>query len=423
MHPLISICIPTYNRADLLDYCLENLATGLKDIGRPLEIVISDNGSTDRTPEVIEAHRARNPMIRAYRMTENRGGAANWLNAMYKSEGEFLAYLADDDSLVAEGFINHIERLEREPDLVAIYADWIAWNDKEECEIHRHYNGLTEFTSFAPSAPLELINYMLKRFYPPEIGVYRRDAMLRAHAFQGRSLPHYLTMYRLSRQGRIAFDPLPFYREHRLLKDRFQRTHWANMAMQYHMIGDELRLSLEEMVLMGMQDAGASHLNAEQAQIVRQSIDRILHMRLQLEVDRACARQDWITAVELRRRHVLWHGPGSEADTRRDALKIIIPAALQAVRQTFTSLSGATGISLRGFESSRISDFYRDQFPETPVYPLGDRSNGAATLIVHRDEQTLSEDASIHDPADVMVLERLLNVYRITQARIDLKGL
>ena len=55
MHPLISICIPTYNRAELLDYCLENLAA-LKDCGRPVEIVISDNGSTDRTPEVIEAH-------------------------------------------------------------------------------------------------------------------------------------------------------------------------------------------------------------------------------------------------------------------------------------------------------------------------------------------------------------------------------
>jgi glycosyltransferase involved in cell wall biosynthesis len=423
MHPLISICIPTYNRADLLDYCLNNLAAALEGIGRPAEIVISDNGSTDRTPKVIEAHRAKNPAIRAHRMPENRGGAANWLNAMYKSEGEFLAYLADDDSLVAEGLAHHIARLEREPDLVAIYADWIAWDDKEERELHRHYNGLTEFTSFAPSAPLDLINFMLKRFYPPEIGVYRRDAVIRSHSFHGRSLPHYLSMYRLSRLGRIGFDPLPFYREHRGLKDRFQRTHWANMSMQYHMIGDELRLSLEEMVLMGLQDAGASHLNAEQAQVVRQSIERILHMRLQLEVERACGRQDWITAVELRRRHVLWHGPGSDEDARRDALKIIIPAALQAVKQTLTSLSGATGISLRGFESERVSDFYRDHFPGTPVYPAGDRTNGAATLIVHRDEQTLVDDETIHDPSDVMVLERLLDLYRITQARIDLKGL
>ena len=58
-------------------------------------------------------------------------------------------------------------------------------------------------------------------------------------------------MYRLSRVGRIAFDPLPFYREHRILKDRFQRSHWANMAMQFHMIGDELRLALEAMVSDG----------------------------------------------------------------------------------------------------------------------------------------------------------------------------
>jgi hypothetical protein len=78
--------------------------------------------------------------------------------------------------------------------------------------------------------------------------VYRREALIRAHSFHGRSLPYYLNMYRLSRLGRIAFDPLPFYREHRILKDRFQAHHWANMQMQFHMIGDELRLALEEMV-------------------------------------------------------------------------------------------------------------------------------------------------------------------------------
>jgi abequosyltransferase len=76
MHPLISICIPTYNRADLLDYCLEGLAP-LRDCGTPFEIVISDNGSTDRTPEVIQAHASRNPLIRSHRLPENRGPAAN----------------------------------------------------------------------------------------------------------------------------------------------------------------------------------------------------------------------------------------------------------------------------------------------------------------------------------------------------------
>jgi hypothetical protein len=240
--------------------------------------------------------------------------------------------------------------------------------------------------------------------------------------FHGRSVPHYTNMYRLSRLGRIAFDPLPFYREHRVLKDRFQRTEWINMAMQFHMIGDELRLGLEEMVLMAMQDAGATHITDEQAQIVRQSIERILHSRIQLEVERACGRKDWITAVELRRRYVLWHGPGSEAETRRDVLQIVIPAALQAVGQTCRSLSGAAGISLRGFESGQIAEFFARHFPDAPILAPGAHVNGNSALIVHRDERTLAQDASVGDPAEVLVLERLLDLYRVTQARIDLKG-
>ncbi|MGH6742048.1 MAG: glycosyltransferase family 2 protein, partial [Bradyrhizobium sp.] len=108
MSPLISICLPTYNRADLLDFALDNLAP-LKDCGRPVEIVISDSGSTDNTSQVIEAHLARNPLLRAYRIPDNRGAPANWLNALWRTRGEFMVYVADDDSLIFDGLFHHIE--------------------------------------------------------------------------------------------------------------------------------------------------------------------------------------------------------------------------------------------------------------------------------------------------------------------------
>lgn len=422
MRPLISICIPTYNRADLLDHCLTGLAP-LKDCGKPVEIVISDNGSADRTAEVIEAHRHRLPALRSYRFPENRGPQVNWLNALHKAEGEFMAYLADDDSLIIDNLLHHVATFEKQPDLVAIFADWIAWDDQAGREIHRHFEGLTESVSFGPEAPVDLINFMLNRFYPPEIGIYRRNALLRAYGFHGRTIPYYMRMYRLSRLGRVAFDPLPFYCEHRILKDRFQRTDWMNMDMQFHMIGDELRLALESMVLMAVQDAGVASLSNEQAQIVHQSIDRILHSRLRLEADRACGRRDWIMAVEFKRRLALWQGPSSDEETSRDALKIVIPAALQAVRQTFQSLSGAPGISLRGFETGKVAEFFTQHFPDTPILaPNAYTNGGGPPLIVHRDEHTLAQDHSLKDAASVMVLEQQLDLYRISRAKIDLKG-
>jgi hypothetical protein len=422
MHPLISICIPTYNRAEILDYCLEGLAS-LQDCGTPVEIVISDNGSTDSTADVIKAHSSHNRLIRAHRFSENRGPIPNRLNVLHKATGEFVSFLADDDSLITESLLRHVETLRQQPDMVAIYADWIAWDDQKEREIHRHFGGLNQSVTFTPTAPLELVNFMLKQMLPPEIGVYRRDAMLRTHSFYSRSMPYFPAMYRLSRLGRIAFDPLPFYREHRVLKDRFQRTHWANMELQLQLIGDEQRLAFEEMVLLGIQDAGGSSLSDEQAHSVRQSIDRILHSRLALEVDRACGRKDWIMAVELRRRYVLWHGAGSEEETRRDVLRIVIPAALQAVQQTYTGISDTPGISLRGFESNRIAEFFAKYYPEVPILPSDARPNGrGAPLVVHRDELTLAQDGVADDPEQIVVMERLLDLYRVTTAKIDLKG-
>jgi hypothetical protein len=355
-------------------------------------------------------------------LPENRSAAQNWLNALRQAQGEFMVYLADDDGLIIDALMQHVARLEENRSLVGIFTDWIAWDDQNQRELHRNFAGLDEFTSFAPDQPLELVNFVFKRILPPEVAVYRRAELLRAIRFHSLSLPHYGTLYRLSRQGHVAFDPRPFYLEKRELKAGLKRTHWANMDQQLHLVGDQLRLALEEFALTAMQDAGAASINEQQAAVIRQSIDRMLHGRIGLEVARACARKDWILAVELRRRLTLWHGPGSDDNTRQDVLKIVIPAALQAIQQTFRSLSNTAGLCLKGFESTRIFDFFRQWYPDTPIVaPEAIAPNGGA-LIVHRDERSLAQDNSIADRAGVLVLERLLDMYRITTAKVDVRG-
>src|SRR4029079_11412512 len=133
---------------------------------------LSDNGSTDRTPQVIEAHRSRFPAFRSFRFSENQGPESNCLSAWCKADGERVIYLADDDSLISEGLLHHVAAMEQHKDIAAIYTDWVAWDDQAGSEFRRHYDGLTEFISFDPKAPLDLVNFMFKRFYPPEIGIY-----------------------------------------------------------------------------------------------------------------------------------------------------------------------------------------------------------------------------------------------------------
>src|SRR4051794_27476191 len=126
MPPKLSICIPTFNRAEILDDCLGRLEA-VSQAPIEVEIIVSDNGSTDETSSVIAARRLRNPAIHSYRMPENRGWWPNRLNALLHAHGDLVVFQADDDSLILEDVFAHVQRMDMEPDLVAIYADWVAW--------------------------------------------------------------------------------------------------------------------------------------------------------------------------------------------------------------------------------------------------------------------------------------------------------
>ena len=112
MEPFLSICVPTYNRADLLDYCLTNLLDGLANSPKSFEIVVSDNGSTDHTADIVAKHRERKPVITSVRLPKNMGADANWLNVVRHAKGRYFIYHADDDSIIPASLYQHLDRLE-----------------------------------------------------------------------------------------------------------------------------------------------------------------------------------------------------------------------------------------------------------------------------------------------------------------------
>jgi glycosyltransferase involved in cell wall biosynthesis len=64
---LLSICIPTYNRCDILDKTLMNLFSNPDFDENKIEIIVSDNASTDNTSEIV----AKYPLVKYYRNSEN----------------------------------------------------------------------------------------------------------------------------------------------------------------------------------------------------------------------------------------------------------------------------------------------------------------------------------------------------------------
>lgn len=101
--PALSLCIPTYNRASYLADTLERIAAQLAGLaGTSVEVVVSDNASSDDTPGVLDRAQAAYPRLalRRSRQTENLGPDINILETVRMARGEFVYLLSDDDMLL-----------------------------------------------------------------------------------------------------------------------------------------------------------------------------------------------------------------------------------------------------------------------------------------------------------------------------------
>src|SRR5476649_272130 len=93
MAPRYSIVIPTCDRATLLEHTLRGILAIPRD---DIEIVVSDNASTDETPFVIEAVR-HDPRVVAVRTDRRLPMPMHWEFAFSKASGDFVIVNGDDD--------------------------------------------------------------------------------------------------------------------------------------------------------------------------------------------------------------------------------------------------------------------------------------------------------------------------------------
>ena len=122
--PLVSAVMPVFNGEAFLRAALDSL---LAQDYEPYEVVICDDGSTDRTPEILDSA----PGIRVLRQ-ENRGPAAARNAAILASRGEFVATFDADDTWPANRLSLQASYLVEHPDVGCVLGrqEWIdppAW--------------------------------------------------------------------------------------------------------------------------------------------------------------------------------------------------------------------------------------------------------------------------------------------------------
>jgi len=100
--PLLSICVLTYERANGLRETLQSIVRQFDDpeVCECVEVVISDNASTDNTSDIVKNFQNRFSNIKYYRNDVNIGFDRNVLNVVEKATGSYCWYMADDDMIL-----------------------------------------------------------------------------------------------------------------------------------------------------------------------------------------------------------------------------------------------------------------------------------------------------------------------------------
>jgi glycosyltransferase involved in cell wall biosynthesis len=101
--PLVSVGLPTYNRADTLRRAIESV---LSQDYPSLELIICDNASSDGTQQMCEEYLRKDNRVIYRRQPTNLGPHENFQRALAESHGEFFMWLGDDDWIEQQYYLS-----------------------------------------------------------------------------------------------------------------------------------------------------------------------------------------------------------------------------------------------------------------------------------------------------------------------------
>lgn len=120
--PLVSIGVPVFNGAPFLAQALDSLRA---QTYQSLEIVISDNASTDDTEALCRALAAEDPRIRYHRSARNRGLVWNHRNALSLARGDYFMFAPYDDHFAPTFVECAVDRFDREPGHAYVFGETV----------------------------------------------------------------------------------------------------------------------------------------------------------------------------------------------------------------------------------------------------------------------------------------------------------
>ncbi len=167
--PLVSVIIPTYNRA----WCLLTAVNSvLAQEYRPQELIVVDDGSTDETASLL-AHLIESGKIK-YIHQENKGVSAARNCGITNSQGELIAFLDSDDEWLAGKTDAQVNYFHKNPTAVLVQSQeyWFRGGKRVNPRRHHQKRGGDIFLESLELCLISPSAVMLRRSLLDEIGLF-----------------------------------------------------------------------------------------------------------------------------------------------------------------------------------------------------------------------------------------------------------
>lgn len=121
-YPLVSLGLPVRNGQDYIGQAIDSV---LAQTYPNLELVISDNCSSDRTQEICRSYAQRCPWVRYHRQQVDLGAVGNFEWLAQHARGDYFMWIAHDDTRSPDTVAEFVSGLRRHPDAVIIYGETV----------------------------------------------------------------------------------------------------------------------------------------------------------------------------------------------------------------------------------------------------------------------------------------------------------
>jgi glycosyltransferase involved in cell wall biosynthesis len=139
--PKVSVCIPVYNRPV---YVAEAIESVLQQTFTNFELIVTDNCSTDNTPQIVQSYAQQDRRISYYRNEHNLGVISNLNRGLLQARGEYIKFVLSDDKLAPQCLEVFVEKMDKHPGVSLITSFTQGFGDSDNIRDESYFPGTGE---------------------------------------------------------------------------------------------------------------------------------------------------------------------------------------------------------------------------------------------------------------------------------------